>query len=194
MQYMENNEEPTELDIALEHLKKGNLILYPTDTVWGIGCDATNADAVARIYKLKNREESKAMLCLVSDIKMLEKHIDTVPEAAYTILQYADKPTTIIYDSPAGVAENLIGEDNTLGIRVVAKGFAHQLIRKYRKPIVSTSANKSGEITPRNFKEISPDILAGVDYIVNLQNEKSQAKPSSVIRIKSDGQVQVIRM
>lgn len=179
---------------TIEILKNGGIILYPTDTVWGIGCDATNATAVSKIYKLKNRDESKAMICLVSDIKMLEKHIDTVPEAAYAIIEYADKPTTIIYDHPAGVAENLISSDNTLGVRIVSKGFAHLLVKYFRRPIVSTSANKSGEITPRNFKEISADILAGVDYVVNLQNEKSQAKPSSIIQIKKDGQVHVIRM
>ncbi|PKP26161.1 MAG: threonylcarbamoyl-AMP synthase [Bacteroidetes bacterium HGW-Bacteroidetes-2] len=183
-----------EINTAIEILKNGGVILYPTDTVWGIGCDATNATAVSKIYKLKNREETKAMICLVSDIKMLEKHIDTVPEAAYDIIEYADKPTTIIYDNPAGVAENLIGIDNTLGIRIVSKGFSHQLVKYFRRPIVSTSANKSGEITPRNFKEISADILASVDYVVNLPNEKSQAKPSSIIQIKKDGQVHVIRI
>lgn len=181
------------LQQALETLKKGGVILYPTDTVWGIGCDAANAEAVAKIYALKQREENKAMICLVSDVRMLESCVEQIPDAAYDIIEYSDKPTTIIYDNPLRVAENLIGADNSLAIRVVKSGFAHRLVRSFRKPIVSTSANISGENTPKNFQEISSLILNGVDYVVNLQPENPQAKPSAIIRLKNNGEVQIIR-
>lgn len=183
-----------EIEKAIEHLNKGNVILYPSDTIWGIGCDATNAKAVSKIYTLKKRAESKSMLCLVSELRMLEKHVYEVPLAAYDIIEHADKPTTIIYDKPIGVAKNLIGEDDSLGIRLVKKGFAFELLKKFRRPLVSTSANISGFPAPKNFNEISPDILNSVDYVVNLPDENASAKPSSIIKLKNDGQVQIIRM
>ncbi|MEY8869083.1 L-threonylcarbamoyladenylate synthase [Meridianimaribacter flavus] len=182
-----------EINSALKILKQGGIILYPTDTVWGIGCDATNYEAVEKVFKLKQRAESKAMICLVNDFKMLNQYIEDVPEVAYDILKYAAKPTTIIYDRPLRVAENLIPEDNTLAIRVVRKGFANALVKKLRRPIVSTSANISGQPTPKSFKEISEDILKGVDYVVNLQNVKSASKPSAIIKLSNDGAVEVIR-
>lgn len=183
-----------EIENALEHLKKGNIILYPTDTIWGIGCDATNEEAVSKIYTLKKRAESKSMLCLVSELRMLEKHVYEVPDAAYDILEHADKPTTIIYDKPIGVAKNLIADDDSLGIRLVKKGFAFELLKKFRRPIVSTSANISGYSAPKNFSEIASEILNGVDYVVNLPGENATSKPSSIIKLKNDGQVQIIRM
>lgn len=183
----------TEIHSAIEVLKTGGLILYPTDTVWGIGCDATNAEAVDKIYRLKQRSDSKALICLVSDFAMLEKHVNTVPEAAFDILKYAYRPTTVIYDHPLGVAANLIAEDNSLGIRVAQDEFCQQLIQKFHKPIVSTSANLSGEPTPSNFEEINPHILEGVDYVVNLQTRKKHARPSAIIKLKKDGTVTVIR-
>src|SRR5690606_175807 len=183
-----------EIERALLHLNKGGIILYPTDTVWGIGCDATKPDAVSKIYKLKKRKEAKSMLCLVSNLKMLEKYVYEIPEAAYNIIEFSDKPTTIIYDQPLGVAENLIAQDNSLGIRVVKKGFAFELLKKFRRPLVSTSANISGFPTPKSFNEISTEILNGVDYVVNLPGENTSAKPSTIIKLKNDGQVQIIRM
>lgn len=182
-----------EINNALKIVKQGGIILYPTDTVWGIGCDATNADAVERIYKLKQRAESKAMICLVSDYLMLEQYVENVPEVAYDILKYADKPTTIIYDDPIGVAVNLIAEDNSLAIRVVQDYFCKQLLKKLHKPLVSTSANISGKKTPANFEEITTEILEGVDYVVNLQRNKEAVKPSAIIKLKNDGTVQIIR-
>ncbi|MFT4804662.1 MAG: L-threonylcarbamoyladenylate synthase, partial [Psychroserpens sp.] len=170
-----------ELDKALTVVKNGGIILYPTDTVWGIGCDATNYEAVKRIYKLKKRKDSKALICLVNNYSMLERHVDNVPSMAYTILDIAVKPTTIIYDHPAGVAENLIADDNSLAIRVIKNKFCEKLIRYLKKPLVSTSANISGQPTPKSFKEISEEILKGVDYVVNLQNEKSQSQLSTII-------------
>ena len=182
-----------EVQAALEVLKKGGTILYPTDTVWGIGCDATIAEAVAKIYALKQRNEQKALICLVSDERMLEKHVYEVPEAAYDILEHADKPTTIIYDKPIGVAENLIAEDDSLAIRLVKDQFCEQLLRKLRRPLVSTSANISGEKTPESFAQISPEILNGVDYVVNLHRSKTTSKPSAIIKLGSGGLVKIIR-
>ncbi|WP_274476332.1 L-threonylcarbamoyladenylate synthase [Mangrovimonas aestuarii] len=182
-----------DINKALTTLKQGGLILYPTDTVWGIGCDATNFDAIKKIYALKQREESKSMICLVSDFKMLQQYVEDVPEVAYDILKYTDKPTTVIYDKPIRVSENLIAPDNTLAIRVVRDKFCNQLLRKFRKPIVSTSANISGQPTPLSFKEIPEEILKGVDYVVNLPNIKMGTKPSSIIKLSNDGKVQVIR-
>ncbi|RLD27066.1 MAG: threonylcarbamoyl-AMP synthase [Bacteroidetes bacterium] len=183
----------TEINNTTNILKQGGIILYPTDTVWGIGCDATNFEAVEKIFQLKQRVETKSMICLVSDLKMLNHYIQDIPEAAYNILKYAVKPTTIIYDKPIRVTENLIANDNTLAIRVVKDGFCNGLIRKLKKPIVSTSANISDKPTPKSFKEISQEIIKGVDYVVNLPSEKSEAKPSSIIKLSNDGKVTVIR-
>lgn len=176
-----------------EILKKGGIILYPTDTVWGIGCDATNAEAVDKIYKLKQRAEKKAMICLVHNYGLLEKHVDKVPNVAYDILDLSVTPTTIIYDNPAGVAENVIAEDNSLAIRVVKHEFCEKLIRRLGKPLVSTSANISGEPTPKSFKEISEVILKGVDYVVNLPSETKNTKPSSIFKLSSSGSIKIIR-
>lgn len=182
-----------EIEKALIILKRGGIILYPTDTVWGIGCDATNADAIDKIFLLKKRAESKSMICLVSDFKMLNQFVEEVPEVAYDILKYSQKPTTIVYDNPIRIAENLVGEDNTLAIRVTKDDFCNTLIRKLKRPLVSTSANISGNNTPSEFKEISPAILEGVDYVVNLHRNKKNAQPSTIIQIKNDGTVKVIR-
>ncbi|WP_452224177.1 L-threonylcarbamoyladenylate synthase [Lacinutrix chionoecetis] len=182
-----------EIEKTFEILKKGGIILYPTDTVWGIGCDATNAEAVKKIYKLKQRAESKTMICLVNNFGMLAKHVDNVPNVAYNILELAVTPTTVIYDNPAGIAENLIAEDNTLAIRVIKHEFCEKLIRKLGKPIVSTSANLAGKTVPKSFKEIDEAILKGVDYVVNLQHEKISEKPSSIIKLSNDGKIKIIR-
>jgi len=187
---------PTEINNCLNVLKKGGLILYPTDTVWGIGCDATNFEAVEKIVQLKKRVDKESMICLVSDFKMLNQYIEEIPEVTYDIIKYAIKPTTIIYDRPLHVAENLIAEDNSLAIRVVREGFPNQLLRKFKKLIVSTSANLSGKAAPNNFQEINNAIIEGVDYVVNLPNTKKPAKPikpSAIIKISAGGAVQIIR-
>ena len=183
----------TEIEASLSILKKGGLLLYPTDTVWGIGCDATDPEAIDRIYKLKQRDETKSMICLVSNFKMLEQYVENVPEVAYDILKYANKPTTIIYDKPIRVAENCIAKDNTLAIRVVRDPFCNQLIKKFKRPIISTSANISTHPTPKNYKEIQSEILEGVDYIVNLPLKNKHLKPSTIIKIGSDSTVKIIR-
>lgn len=183
----------TEINNALDILKQGGIILYPTDTVWGIGCDATNSEAVNKIYTLKEREETKSMICLVNDIDMLDKYIETIPNAALTIIKQSQKPTTIIYNNPKRIAKNLVANDNTLAIRVVNNTFCNALIKSFNKPLVSTSANISEQPTPKSFKEISEHILKGVDYIVNLPDEKNKAKPSSIIKLSSDGTIKIIR-
>ena len=183
----------TEINNALNILKQCGIILYPTDTIWGIGCDATNFDAIEKIYKLKQRNESKSLICLVSDLKMLNYYIQNIPKTAYDILKYANKPTTIIYDEPVRVSKNLIANDNTLAIRIVNDGFCNLLIKRLQKPIVSTSANISGQTTPKSFVKIDEQILKGVDYVVNLQHEKNEAKPSSIIKLGNDGSVTIIR-
>ena len=174
-------------------LRQDELILYPTDTIWGIGCDATNPIAVSKVYHLKQRIESKALVCLVSDLAMLKKYVEHIPESAIAYLEQTTKPTTIIYNNPQGFAKNLIASDNTIAIRIVTSGFAHELVKLFNKPLVSTSANISGKPSPKSFEEISQDILKGVDYVVNLHDEKSDAKPSTIIKIESDGSSTVIR-
>ena len=182
-----------EINKALQVLKQGGLILYPTDTVWGIGCDATNAEAVKKVFKLKRREDRKALICLVADDRMLKKYVIKVPEVALNILDVTDKPTTIIYDDAQNLASNLIAEDGTIAIRIPDDEFCFQLCRKLKDAIVSTSANISGEPTPKSFKEISPAILKGVDYVVNLHHEKICNKPSSIIKLGNNGVIKIIR-
>jgi L-threonylcarbamoyladenylate synthase len=182
-----------EIDNAITILNEGGLILYPTDTVWGIGCDATNKEAIEKIFKLKKRSDKKTMICLVSNQFMLEQYVEKVPEPAYDIMDLSERPVTIIYDNPRGVADNLIAEDNTLAIRVASDNFCQQLIKKFKKPIVSTSANIAGEQTPGSFSEISELILKGVDYVVNLEQKKINNSPSSIIKLGNDGIVKIIR-
>jgi L-threonylcarbamoyladenylate synthase len=182
-----------EINKALQTLKEGGLILYPTDTVWGIGCDATNVEAVQKIYKLKQREDSKVLICLVADDRMLKKYVKKIPEVALNIMDITDKPTTIIYDDAQNLASNLVAVDNTIAIRIPDDEFCYQLSRRLNAPIVSTSANICGQPTPKSFKEISPAILKGVDYIVNLHHEKICNKPSSIIKLSNNGVVKIIR-
>ncbi|MDG3583602.1 L-threonylcarbamoyladenylate synthase [Galbibacter pacificus] len=182
-----------EIKKTLEALNQGKLILYPTDTVWGIGCDATNEEAIKKVYQLKQRDDSKALICLVSDLRMLQKYVYEIPDAAYDIIDLATKPTTIIYDRPLNIAKNLIANDDTLAIRIASDEFCQKLIRQFKRPLVSTSANISGLPTPKSFSEISNEILKGVDYVVNLHREKKNSQPSSIIKIGNDATVKVIR-
>ncbi len=178
---------------AFEVIKEGGIILYPTDTVWGIGCDATNPEAVAKIYKLKQRAESQSMICLMNGEKMIYNVFKEVPEVAWQIMDLSENPTTLILDKPRNVAPNIIAPDNTLGIRIVKEPFCFKLMERMKKPLVSTSANISGQPTPKNFKEISPEIIKGVDYVVNLHHDKIAGKPSTIIKLTNDSQVKVIR-
>jgi L-threonylcarbamoyladenylate synthase len=183
----------TEVHKAFEVIQNGGIILYPTDTVWGIGCDATNVEAVKKIYALKQREESKSMIVLMNGEKMMYTVFKDIPETAWQIMDLSEKPTTLILDRPRNVAANLIAEDHTLGIRLVKEPFCYKLMERMKRPLVSTSANISGMFTPKSFKEISPEIIKGVDYVVNLQHEKTCDKPSTIIKLTLDNQVKIIR-
>lgn len=182
-----------EINNTLNVLNKGGLILYPTDTVWGIGCDATNFEAVKKIFSLKQREDTKTLICLVANIRMLEKYVYQVPEVAYQLLEIVNKPTTIIYDAPINVAPNLIAADNTLAIRIPHHDFCQELLKKFKRPLVSTSANISNQPTPQSFTEITPEILKGVDYVVNLHRNKKNGNPSTIIKLSNTGIVNIIR-
>lgn len=182
-----------EVHNAFEVIKNGGIILYPTDTVWGIGCDASNPEAVAKIYALKKRDESKSMIALMNGEKMMYNVFKQIPEVAWQILDLSEKPTTLILDEPRNVAPNLIAPDKTLAIRLVKEPFCYKLMERMKKPLVSTSANVSGAPTPKSFKEISPEIIKGVDYIVNLQREKISSTPSVIIKLTNDSQVKIIR-
>ncbi|WP_264550331.1 L-threonylcarbamoyladenylate synthase [Flavobacterium sp. N2820] len=183
----------TEVHNAYEVIKNGGIILYPTDTVWGIGCDATNEEAVKKIYALKQREESKSMIVLMNGERMMYTVFKDIPEVAWQILDLSERPTTLILDKPRNVAKNIIAEDNTLGVRIVTEPFCFKLMERMKKPLVSTSANISGMFTPKTFKEISPEIIKGVDYVVNLQHDKVCKNPSTIIKLGLDSQVKVIR-
>lgn len=183
----------TEVHNAYEIIKNGGIILYPTDTVWGIGCDASNEEAVAKIYALKQREESKSMICLMNSEKMVYAVFPKIPEVAWDILDLSEKPTTLILDGPKNVAKNIIADDNTLAIRIVKEPFCYKLMERMKRPLVSTSANLSGMFTPKTFKEISPEILKGVDYVVNLHQDKVCKNPSTIIKLSLDSQVKIIR-
>ncbi len=183
----------SELKKAIEVLQKGGLILYPTDTVWGIGCDASNNEAVERIYDLKKRDINKPLISFVADERMLKKYVATIPPVAISIIEISDSPTTIIYDKGKNLAPHLINKNNTVAIRVPNDDFCYWLCRRFNGAIVSTSANLSGETTPKSFKEIAPEVLKGVDYVVNLQREKICSKPSSTIKLSNNGVVKIIR-
>ncbi|MCH5216522.1 MAG: threonylcarbamoyl-AMP synthase [Muribaculaceae bacterium] len=179
---------------ALNALKAGGVILYPTDTIWGIGCDATNAEAVKKIFEIKQRADSKSMLALVDDISMLERYVYEMPDVAYQLIEAATTPITIIYDHAINLAPNLIANDGSVGLRVTDEPFSKQLCRQFRRPIVSTSANISGKPAPKSFAEIANEIKEKVDYVVTYrQDETINCKPSNIIRLKVNGEISIIR-
>lgn len=179
---------------ALAVLREGGIIVYPTDTIWGIGCDATNADAVKKIYDLKRRVESKSMLALVDSEASLERWVDDVPEVAWQLIEAAVKPLTIIYDHPKGIAPNLLADDGSLGIRITGEQFSRELCRRLRRPLVSTSANISGEKAPASYKDISEEIIKGAGYVVNYRREEDvKGTASNIIKVSDGGLFKVIR-
>lgn len=182
-----------EINNSLKSLNQNEIILYPTDTVWGIGCDATSETAVAKVFKIKQRSESKSLIILVDGIEMLKKYIPTISNKILDILNNTIKPTTIIYNNPIGLAKNVVASDNTVAIRIVQNEFCKQLISVFGKPIVSTSANISGMPTPKSFKEIDVAILDSVDYIVNLHHEEINTKSSTIIKIGDNDELIVLR-
>ena len=182
-----------DIEKCLEVLKSGRLILYPTDTVWGIGCDATKEKAVEKIYKLKKRSDEKAMIVLVAAEKDIMQHVAAPDLSLFDYLEKTTKPTTVVYDGALGFADNLVGKDGSIAIRICKDEFCRQLIKRFRKPIVSTSANISGKPAPKFFKEISDEIKNGVDFIVHYkQQEENSAEPSSLIKW-DNGNVTILR-
>ena len=179
---------------AIEAMKKGGVILYPTDTVWGIGCDATNAEAVKRVYDIKQRDDSKALICLVDSDDRLQRYVRNVPDVAWQLIDCVEKPTTLILDGAVNLAPNLIAEDDSIGIRITKEAFSHELCYRFQKAIVSTSANISGEPAAQNYRDIDPRILEKVDYVCWTRRQEHQPhQPSSIIKLSADGQVVIIR-
>ena len=178
---------------TIAYLTSGKVIVYPTDTIWGVGCDATNKEAVEKVFKIKNRPDSKSLIILVDGMEMLQKYVRHIPKEVLKYLEVTSKPTTVIYNDPKGLAPNVIATDNTVAIRIVKQDFCKALIKKFSKPIVSTSANFSGTPSPSNFDEIDPLLLKQVDYIVNLPEAKSKKTASQIIKLNNLGEIQFLR-
>ena len=182
---------------AVETLRKGGVILYPTDTVWGIGCDATNAEAVKRVYAIKQRDDSKALICLVDSDARMQRYFRNVPDVAWQLidsLAEGGKPTTLILDGAINLAENLVAEDGSVGIRITNEPFSKELCYRFQKAIVSTSANISGEPAAQNYCDIDPRIIEAVDYVCwSRRQEHKPHTPSSIIKLKENGEVEIIR-
>lgn len=190
----DNTQYEQELAKALETLKSGGTLLYPTDTIWGLGCDATNPKAVEKIFKLKNREESKSLIVLLDNEANLHNYVDTLPEITFDLLKNLDKPTTIIYSNARNLAWNVVASDGTVGIRVTRDPFCRDLVKRFGKPIVSTSANISGDPSPIVFREISKQLITQVDHTVNLYHDQiNSSKPSTIIRLFENGEFIIIR-
>lgn len=188
--------EKSDLQAALKVLREGGVILYPTDTIWGIGCDATNADAVARIYEIKKRIDSKAMLVLLDGADKLQGYMEKVPETAWMLLEATEgqRPMTIIYPSARNLASNLLAEDGSVGIRITQEVFSKALCEQLRRPIVSTSANFSGEPAARTFQDIMPELIDAVDYVCQFRrNDTTIHQPSSIIKIDEKERITIIR-
>jgi len=183
-----------DLNQALETLKAGGIILYPTDTIWGIGCDATNPEAVQKIISLKGRGSDKSLLILLANENRIDSYVREVPEVAYELIEASEKPLTIIYSNAKNLAANVVAPDGTIGIRIVKHPFCEQLLQRFRKPIVSTSANISGAASATSFNEISAEILEGVDYTVQYgQLDTRSNQPSTIMKIDPSGKFEFIR-
>ena len=183
---------------AVEVLRKGGVILYPTDTVWGIGCDATNAEAVKRVYEIKQRDDSKALICLVDSDARLQRYVRQVPDVAWQLIDSIKegdvKPTTIILDGAVNLAPNLIAEDGSIALRITNEPFSKELCYRFQKALVSTSANISGEAAAQNYGDIAPELLEKVDYVCwSRRQEHKPHQPSSIIRLRQNGEVEIIR-
>ena len=179
---------------AVEVLRKGGVILYPTDTVWGIGCDATNAEAVAKVYEIKHREDSKALICLVDSEGRLQRYVRDVPEIAWQLMEMSEKPMTVILDNAINLAPNLIAEDGSIALRITKEAFSKELCYRFQKAIVSTSANISGEPTAQNYRDISPELLEAVDYVcTSRRQEHKPHMPSSIVKVGRENEIKIIR-
>lgn len=195
---MANRYEKSDLDEAVRVLREGGVIVYPTDTVWGIGCDATNEEAVQKIYSLKHREDTKSMLVLLDAPGKLQGYVEEIPEAAWDLLECTSdgtqRPMTIIYPNARNLAKNLIAEDGSIGIRITGEAFSKALCERLKRPIVSTSANISGEPTAKNFSQISQQVLAQADYVCQYRRDDEEEKqPSSIVKLGLHNEIQIIR-
>ena len=196
MRYSEKKIVKTEDDIrnAVETMRRGGIILYPTDTVWGIGCDATNAEAVAKVYNIKHRDDSKALICLVDSESRLQRYVRDIPNVAWDIFELSVKPTTIILDNAVNLAPNLIADDGSIAMRITKEPFSKELCYRFQKAIVRTSANISGEPAAQNFCDISEEIINAVDYVCwTRRQEHKPHTPSSIIKLTANGEVTIIR-
>jgi L-threonylcarbamoyladenylate synthase len=183
-----------EINKALEVLQSGGVILYPTDTIWGLGCDATNVAAVDKLLKIKNRPAEKSLIVLLDTDNKLQSYVTEIPEVAYDLIEYAEHPLTVIFSNAKNLAPNVINADGSVGIRVVKHDFCTPLIQRFRKPVVSTSANLSGAPSPKNFDDIDPQIIDQVDYVVDFEQENQRnQKPSTIIKLGPSGQFEFIR-
>ncbi len=179
---------------AIETMRNGGVILYPTDTVWGIGCDATNAEAVAKVYRIKKRDDSKALICLVDSDSRVQRYVRNVPNVAWDLMDLSEKPTTLILDDAVNLAPNLVADDGSIAMRITREAFSKELCFRFQKPIVSTSANISGEPAAQNYCDISPELLDAVDYVCwTRRQEHKPHTPSSIIKLTKDGVVTIIR-
>lgn len=183
-----------DIKAALEALQKGGVILYPTDTVWGLGCDAGNEEAVKRIYAIKKRTDSKSMLVLMENAALIDRYVSEVPEIAYDLIELTEKPLTIVFNGAKNLARNLVADDGSIGIRITTEAFSSDLIRRFKRPIVSTSANLSGKPSPDCFNEIDKLIIDAVDYVVKYrQDDTRKTVPSSIMKVGSGGEIKIIR-
>jgi Putative translation factor (SUA5) len=191
---MDNQDFNSDIDKAVQILRAGGLILYPTDTVWGIGCDACSPEAVSKVYALKRRSDSKALITLVADVPSLQKWLHEVPAGIEKIIDGADRPVTVIFDGARNLAHNLTAADGSIGLRVTREAYSAELCRRLGRPVVSTSANISGQPTARFFGEISPEVISGCDYVARYRrDDTTPSKPSRIIRLFSDGTIKTIR-
>lgn len=191
---MSNSIPVSDINRALDVLRAGGLILYPTDTIWGVGCDATNPAAVERVYQLKGRDQRKSLIVLLDNENKLPGYVDEVPEIAYQLIEYTERPLTIVYSGAKNLASNLIAEDGSIGIRIVNHPFCSPLLQRFRKPLVSTSANLSGQHAPKNFSEISQEIINGVDYVASYGQDDDQEKQASmVMKLEPGGKFSFLR-
>ena len=191
---MENQQYEKDVRNAVEVMRKGGVILYPTDTVWGIGCDATNPDAVKRVFEIKQREDSKALICLVDSEARLQRYVRDVPNVAWDIIELSTNPVTIILDGASNLAHNVMAEDGSVAMRVTKEPFSNLLCYRFQKAIVSTSANISGLPPAANYRDIAPELLEAVDYVcTSRRQEKRPHTPSSIIRLRPNGEVEVVR-
>lgn len=183
-----------EVNKALEVLKNGGIILYPTDTIWGLGCDATNETAVSKINQIKGRAADKSLIILLDNDNKLQSYVTAIPDVAYELIEYAENPLTIVFSGAKNLAKSVINQDGSIGIRIVKHDFCEQLLQRFRKPIVSTSANLGGQPSPKFFDEISEEIKTAVDYIVDLEQEDHTPKnPSTIVKLGPSGQFEFLR-